>query len=167
LTVLVDAAALLKNEKDIKLVIIGEGPPLADLKSRANELGLSNLVFLPFQPRETLPQQLGAADVLVIMQKRAVTDIVFPGKLLYYMAAERAIIAAVSPDSETGRFVSDNQVGVVTQPEDPKAMAEAILRMRQEGMANYGKKGRAMVESQFDSRVVLPSFANYLENLAK
>ena len=58
LTVLVDAAAILKNEKDIKLVIIGEGPPLADLKSRANELGLSNLFFLPFQPRESLPQQL-------------------------------------------------------------------------------------------------------------
>ena len=72
--------------------------------------------FLPLQLRETLPTQLSAADVLVITQRRAVTDVVLPGKLLYYMAAGRPILAAVSDVSETGRFVTRHEVGIVVPP---------------------------------------------------
>ena len=63
-----------------------------------------------------MPLQLAAADALVVTQTKAVTDIVFPGKLLYYMAAGRPILAAVSSQSETGSFISAHNVGLVSPP---------------------------------------------------
>lgn len=167
LETLVDAAAQLKSEPGIKFIIVGEGPSLTELKNRVTQLQLSNFLFLPLQPRETLPQQLKAADVLVITQKRAVTDIVFPGKLLYYMAAGRPILAAVSAESETGLFIAKHQVGVVTPPEEPIALAEVILHLRQEGTAKMGQRGRKVAEQYFDRQVVLPAFVRHLENLVK
>jgi colanic acid biosynthesis glycosyl transferase WcaI len=163
LETLIDAAALLGSEKHVRFVIIGEGPSLRDLVARAAAVPRSNVTFLPLQPRELLPEQLGAADVLCITQRRAVTDTVFPGKLLYYMAAGRPMLASVSAASETGRFITAQQVGLVTPPEDPNALAAAILRLRDQGTEEMGRRGRLTVERYFDRRVVLPAFIRELE----
>jgi colanic acid biosynthesis glycosyl transferase WcaI len=83
------------------------------------------------------------------------------------MAAGRPILAAVSSDSETGRFVSSNQVGVVVPPEDPQALAETIrfLQENRYEADRLGQNGRRIAEERFDRRVVLEKFANYLETL--
>lgn len=166
LELLVDTADRLRDDTGVKFAIVGEGPPLDALKEKARGLGLANVAFLPFQPRETLPSQLASADALVITQRPTVRDVVFPGKLLYYMAAGRPILAAVSEDSETGRFINATGVGIVARPEQPDDLAAAILRLRQDGAAEMGRRGRAQVESQFAGTVVLPAFAAVLEKLA-
>ncbi len=166
LELLVDAADRLRNEPGVKFAIVGEGPPLEALKDKARVLALANVAFLPFQRRETLPRQLASADALVITQRPTIRDVVFPGKLLYYMAAGRPILAAVSGDSETGRFITATGVGVVTRPEQPDDLAEAILRLRRGGAADMGRRGRAQVEAQFAGTVVLPAFAAALERMA-
>ena len=165
----VETAAEFSENDGVVFYLIGEGPYLQELKAMAEELRLTNLRFSPLQPRETLPIQLSAADVLLITQRRAVTDIVFPGKLLYYMAAGRPILAAVSPDSETGLFITKHQVGIVVPPEEPKALAEAIryLRSNPNEIERLGKNGRRVAEEYFDRRVVLEKFVNYLEALVK
>jgi colanic acid biosynthesis glycosyl transferase WcaI len=166
LNVLVEAAAELRDQPNIRFYLIGEGPYLPDLQKRAEELGLNNFHFLPLQPREGLPQQLAAADALLITQKQAVTDIVFPGKLLYYAAAARPIIAAVSAESETGRFIADRQIGLVVPPETPQALAGAILKLYREGIGQYGERGRQVASEEFDRRVVLQRFSEHLEAVA-
>jgi colanic acid biosynthesis glycosyl transferase WcaI len=167
LITLIEAAYELRDQSNIIFFLIGEGPYLTELKQRAGQLSLHNLRFLPLQPRDGLAQQLAAADVLVITQKRAVTDIVFPGKLLYYMAAGRPILAAVSSDSETGRFVHEKQVGVVVPPEDPKSLAEAISRLYKNGIGLFGQNGRRVAEEQFDRRIVLRRFCDHFSKLLR
>ena len=120
---------------------------------------------MPLQPREGLPEQLGAADLLVITQKKAVTDMVFPGKLLYYTAASRPILAAVSSDSETGRFIKNNKVGVVVPPEEPGEMADTILKLYQRGLGQFGSNGRQVAERTFDRQLTLKKFTQQLESL--
>jgi putative colanic acid biosynthesis glycosyltransferase WcaI len=164
---LVEAAAQLQDYRGIIVYLIGEGPSLAELKARASGLGLRNIHFLPLQPRERLAVQLSAADVLVITQKQAVTDIVFPGKLLYYMAAGRPILAAVSPDSETGRFINARQVGMVVPPEDPEALRRAILSLCQNGAAELGENARRVASEKFDRKKVLKQFAQHLQELER
>jgi len=163
----VDAAFDLRGRADIKFLLVGEGPYLPELKERADRMKISNLRFLPLQARDGLPEQLAAADVLAVTQKRAITDIVFPGKLLYYMAAGRPILASVSSESETGKFITSHQIGVVTAPEDSLALAGAVLQMRTQKVLEIGGRGRAVVEQYFDRNVVLPKFADHLEKLAK
>jgi colanic acid biosynthesis glycosyl transferase WcaI len=163
----VNAAFEMRSYSDIKFLLVGEGPYLPELKNRAREMDIPNLRFLPLQPRDGLSEQLAAADVLVITQKRTVTDIVFPGKLLYYMAAARPILASVNPESETGRFILSQGVGVVTPPEDAQALAEAVLRLRGGEGLQLGRIGRRVVEERFDRNVVLPDFERCLERLCE
>lgn len=167
LEVMVDAAGLLTDIPKLQFVVVGEGPPLERLKQRAETRALQNIHFLPFQPRESLPEQLGAADALVITQRRAVTDFAFPGKLLYYMAAARPVLAAVSADSETGRFVAAQKVGLVTPPEDALAMAQNIRALLASDMTATGRRSRSVAEQLFDNRTVLPAFEEVLQSLVR
>jgi colanic acid biosynthesis glycosyl transferase WcaI len=157
----VQAAVALKNESGVTCCLIGDGPYLPKLKQIAQDLSPQQFLFLPLQPRESLASQLSAADVLVITQQKVIRDVVFPGKLLYYMAAGRPILAAVSEDSETGRFIQENEVGLVVPPEDPDRLAEAIKWMQAHPARTreFGLNGRRVVESRFDRRVVLNRMA--------
>jgi colanic acid biosynthesis glycosyl transferase WcaI len=168
LQTMIEVAAELKDFPAIVFYLVGDGPYLTDLKARALASNLTNFHFLPLQPRDGLSEQLSAADVLVITQKRAVTDIVFPGKLLYYMAVGRPLLAAVSIDSETGRFIRENGVGIVTAPEEAKPMAAAILDLYNDSqrLHKLGEKARQVVEIQFEKHQVLRRFTAHLESLA-
>ena len=167
LQTLVEAAWELAGDSDIACCLIGEGPYLAELQQLASSLALANFRFLPLQPRETLPVQLSAADVLIVTQRRAVRDVVFPGKLLYYMAAGRPILAAVSADSETGQFIAEHRVGIVTPPEDAAALAVGIrwLRDNPQKAREFGENGRRTAERYFDRTVVLEKLAECIEAL--
>jgi colanic acid biosynthesis glycosyl transferase WcaI len=163
----VEAGAAFDRLKGITCCVIGEGPFLTDIKETARKLKLQTFRFLPLQSRESLPEQLAAADVLVTTQRRAVRDVVFPGKLIYYMASGRAILAAVSEDSETGRFIREHEVGMVVPPEDPGRLAEAIswLWSHPEERQTFGENGRRIVEKEFNRPVVLERFSQHLEQI--
>jgi colanic acid biosynthesis glycosyl transferase WcaI len=165
----VEVASKFPPGEGVSFYLIGEGPYLEDLKILAEKLKVTTLHFLPLQPREMLPVQLSAADVLVITQRQAVTDVVFPGKLLYYMAAARPILAAVSPDSETGRFIEQHQVGFVVTPEDPSALAIAVRHLHKNRLEaeKLGINGRRVAEEFFDKEFVLKRFTGHLEKLAQ
>src|SRR6185295_16866972 len=151
----------------IKIVIVGGGLRLPEIQARAFDLALPNVLFLPLQSRETLSTQLGAADLLVITQKAAVKDVVFPGKLLYYMAAQRPILAIVNSDSETGRFVAAERVGAVVPPDSSAAVAKAIIQLRSQSLTELGRNARSVCERYFDKKIVLPEFEVLLEGLAR
>ncbi len=163
----VEAANKIEPEAGILCCLIGEGPYLNALQEIVIGLSMKKFRFFPLQPREFLPEQLASADVLLITQRKEVKDMVFPGKLLYYMAAGRAVLASVSEDSETGRFVRENGVGLVVNPEDPVALAEAIrwLWTHPERVREYGRNGRCIVETHFERAVVLGKFALLLEGI--
>jgi len=161
----VTAGAEFEADPNVICCVIGEGPYLPELMKTAGALGLRRFQFLPLQPREYLPAQLSAADVLVITQRKTVRDVVFPGKMLYYMAVGRPILGSVSEDSETGRFIRNHAVGLVVPPEDPALMADSIRWMKShpEEMRQFGLNGRRVAESKFDRTVVLEKITTHLE----
>jgi colanic acid biosynthesis glycosyl transferase WcaI len=164
----VESAAKFGSGDGISFYLIGEGPCLNELKETANHLKLAHFHFLPLQPRGELEAQLTAADVLVITQRNTVTDIVFPGKLLYYLAAGRPILAAVNSESETGRFIERHRVGRIVPPEDPAALADAIRRFKRHPheVERLGANGRRTAERLFDKTQVLKRFCSHLEKSA-
>jgi colanic acid biosynthesis glycosyl transferase WcaI len=163
----VEAAAELRSDPKMRFLLIGEGPYLDELKSLASRMQLGNLQFLPIQPRETLTRLLAEANALVITQQKAVADVVFPGKLLYYMASGRPVVVAVSADSETGTFVAENQIGLVVPPEEPASLAKALLHLRDhpEDAAALGSNGRRVCSTGFGRDMVLARFVGHINRL--
>jgi colanic acid biosynthesis glycosyl transferase WcaI len=155
--VIVEAARLLQDEPAVRFLIVGEGPVLPKLQQRAAQLGLTNVVFRPFQPEQKLAAVQSSADVSLVTLAPEVAEVSVPSKVLAYLAAGRPIIAAVPARSETAALVERAGAGVVVAPADPVALADAIraLRPREEELRQFGAAARAHVVGSLSAAVVL------------
>lgn len=155
--VMLEAADLLQPQKDVHIVFIGEGPLVPGLQRDCAARGFERVHFLPFQPRSSLSEVQGVGDVSVVTLLRGYGRISIPSKILGYMAAARPVIASVDADSETARFIAAAGAGLITPPQDPAALAAAIVALRddrQRGRA-LGLAGRAHLEATQSKKEVL------------
>ena len=131
-------------------LLIGEGAEKDQLVKLAAARGLSNVRFLGQQPRERIPACVSAADLcLVMLKKTELFKTVIPTKLLEYMACQRPVIVAV--DGQARQIVEAAGAGVFVEPEDSKALVEAIrdLSSRPEEMRRMGTSGRQHILNNF------------------
>ncbi|MBD2502994.1 glycosyltransferase family 4 protein [Anabaena azotica] len=127
LETVIQAAAKLRDISEIAFVIAGEAKGLERLQKYCADCGADNVLLLPFQPREHLPEMLAAADVGLVVQKKNVISFNMPSKIQVLLASGRALIASVPDNGTAAKAIRQSGGGVVVPPEDPQALATAIL----------------------------------------
>jgi colanic acid biosynthesis glycosyl transferase WcaI len=162
-----EAAKLLEDDPHIQFLIVGEGNAKAGLVSRAGELGLQNVRFLPTQPKEVLPEMLGAADLSLVTLNRRLGQLNVPSKTYSIMASARPVLASVPENSEIARLVKVAGCGEGVPPEDPQSLAQAIRRLadQQEKLRVYGANGRRYVEEYLTRRRLTAQYHNLLHQV--
>jgi colanic acid biosynthesis glycosyl transferase WcaI len=156
----IQAAELIGEEQKVEWLLVGDGEERPLLEQEAATRAPHQLRILPLQPVEILPHMYAEADLLLLNQKSTVEDAVIPSKLQTYMAAGRPIVAAVSARSESARYVHRASCGIVVEPEEPQALAEAVLRLAgdPELRKQLGANGRAYAEAHFTKSAVLEQY---------
>ncbi len=142
-----DAANLLREQRDIVFVFVGHGIEKAKMRRRADELGLNNVVFVPPQPKRDMPNVLGAADIcLATLKAVPVFKTVYPNKVFDYMAARRPVVLAI--DGVIRTVVEEADAGVFVQPGDARALAAAVLGLARDRTTRLakGQNGRSYVD---------------------
>ncbi|HZQ05318.1 MAG TPA: WcaI family glycosyltransferase [Anaerolineae bacterium] len=144
-------AARLKNHSEITFLLVGDGSQKTALMAEAQREGLKNVQFLPLQPSDQVPDMMAAADILLLNQHPDLIEGVIPSKLLMYMAAARPIVVAAHPQSEAARQVRAANCGVWVAPNQPDALAAAIVRLAADAPSRtaLGQHGRAYVEQNY------------------
>lgn len=131
LNTVIDAAKQLANEPDLVFLMVGDGAERGGLEQQAT--GLSNVKFLPIQPKSVYPQVLAACDVALVTLRPEVSTPTVPSKLMTIMAAGRPVLASLPPDAgmDVERHISAAQCGLFVPAGDPTKLAAAILQMKQ------------------------------------
>lgn len=127
----IEAARLLKEKEEglsIRFLFLGSGVAENELKERAIEYGLKNVVFLPRVSADQVGDYLSAADVLLVhLADSPVFEITIPQKTQAYLLAGRPILMAVR--GEAGNIVAMAKAGVVVDPCHPMKLADAAIEM--------------------------------------
>lgn len=167
LHVLLDAAEGLRENAQIRFVIVGDGSDFAAVKGSAERRGLTNVIFKGRQPVEKMPQYFAAADVLFVhLMRNPVFAKTIPSKLQSYMASGRPILAAL--EGSGAEVVLEAQAGVVCDPDDPNALREAVLKLWQMPKGDrerMGANARAYYERYFARALVLGRLQACLEGV--
>ena len=129
LEMLVEAAALLRPAPDVRVVFQGDGVKKADLEARVTQLGLTNVLFLPYAPKEKLGEAFAAADVFVVSLQRGLAGYIVPSKLYGILAAGRPYVAAVEEDCEVASLTRSHGCGLVAEPGNPHDLADRIFQL--------------------------------------
>src|SRR5439155_107353 len=122
------AAELLRASSRIAFVFIGSGVRMRELKAEARRREL-DLTFMDYQPRESLAQSLGAADVHLVSLRPQAEGLVVPSKFYGVAAVGRPVIYVGDPDGEIGSVVRRFNCGVAVRNGDRQGLAEAISRL--------------------------------------
>ena len=147
LEAIVHAAAALLDYEDLQIVFLGDGEVKPTLIALAEQFHLSNVSFIPSQPKCRIPEFITAADACLMPVKN---DEFFrmhlPNKLFDYMAGARPVIASVPP-GEAQSMVEEANAGLIIPPEDEFNLAAALLELRDnpEMRRGYGENGRRYV----------------------
>lgn len=169
LETLIDAAKRLRDVPDIAVVIVGNQKSLERLERYRKIKGADNVLLLPFQPREKLPEMLAAADITIVMQKRNVISFNMPSKIQVLLASGRAIIASVPLAGTAARAINKSGGGIVVPPEDPEALANAIreLYANPETLKTLGEKGRKYAEKHYAFESALAAYESLFAAVSK
>jgi glycosyltransferase involved in cell wall biosynthesis len=161
LETLVDAAALLRDVPDVRLVFQGDGVKKPALEQRVKDLGLANVIFLPFMPKTELGESFATADVFIVSLRRGLAGYIVPSKLYGILASGRPFIGAVEEECEVASIATTHDCGVVVEPGNPQALADAIRACRADRarLAQRGVNARA-ISTSFDRT---GQVARYLE----
>jgi glycosyltransferase involved in cell wall biosynthesis len=90
-----------------------------------------------------------------------------PSKIFEIMACQRPFLASLS--GEGARITTESGGGVVSEPGDARAMADAIMRIRAMSGAEraaLGVAGREYVSRHYDRRLLAERYLALLENVA-
>jgi len=127
---LVGAAEALAHEPGVVILMVGDGALMQPLKHAVQQRGLTNVRFLPYQPREALGDSLAAADVHLTCLLPALEGLIVPSKFYGILAAGRPVIVIGDAQGEHARVVRREECGVVVACGDGAGLAREIRRMR-------------------------------------
>jgi len=161
---LLDAAALLQNDKDILVVIVGEGLKKDSLVEKAEKMKLTNIIFTGFLPHEDIPYLFASADLLLVPVDVNKTELSLPSKLYNCMASGRPILSLAPNNSEIDSFVKDSGCGVSIDPGDINKIRDVILELKADTgyRSEMGKRGRDYVLNNFSKDKVLKVYEDTL-----
>lgn len=146
LEVILNAADELRNEDDIRFVFVGDGAEKDNLIKIKEEKKLDNVIFLPLQPKKNMPKIMASIDAAIVpLKKLNLFKGAFPSKIYETMCSEVPIILAVEGDVADMIYKAD--AGIVVKPENPKEMAQAVLRLYNDEalVKRLGHNGRKYV----------------------
>ncbi|MBN3924551.1 glycosyltransferase family 4 protein [Nostoc sp. NMS4] len=160
LETVIEAAVCLRHIKDIVFVIVGESRALQRLQEYCLSNGADNVLLLPLQPREKLPEMLAASDVGLIVQKHNVISFNMPSKIPLLLASGRPIVGSVPATGTAAKAIELSGGGIVVEPESPQAMAAAVhdLYANPALGTKLGKTGRQFAEENYSLEQALDRY---------
>jgi glycosyltransferase involved in cell wall biosynthesis len=166
LQVVLDAARLLADTKNIQIVLLGDGKEKNTLMARAGEMNLSNVTFLPSVPKTEMALALAGADACIaILKPLEEYKTTYPNKVFDYMAAGRPVALAI--DGVIREVVDAAGCGIFAAPGDANEIAGALRKLAADPAQSraMGLMGRKYLEQNFSRAVIGDKLVGLLDEL--
>lgn len=140
---ILDAAEVLKGNREIRWLIVGEGRASEWVRAEVIRRGLEHCFFLLGRyPIERMPSFYKHADALLVTLKaESIFAMTIPGKLQSYLAAGIPILAMLN--GEGADIIQGSGSGISSPAGDGLALAAATIQMANMSIEERLKMGRA------------------------
>lgn len=168
LETLLDAAQTLQKTpgaENVRMLFLGDGARKDDLKARAQEMGLGNVMFLDSVSKEQVVRYWSLLDVSVIhLRNTELFTTVIPSKLFECMGMGLPVLHGVA--GESADIVLREQVGEVFESENAQQLVAGLMRMRDQAdtFASYQRNGLAAAK-RYDRKNLAQTMLQVLMSL--
>jgi len=158
-----------RSEPDVRVVVVSQGKGIDWLAAEMAARRLDNLVLLPYQPYERLPEVFASADVLLVLLQDDAGVFSVPSKVLSNLCARRPILAAMPGANLGARTIERAGAGVVVPADDTDGWLAAADKLLSDPdlRAHHGDLGRSYAEATFDIDTIADRFEQILATAAR
>ena len=170
LEVVLEAATLLKQQgrEDVGFVLVGDGALREQLRQRAQQLGVDDMVlFTGRLDKSKIPGILASSSAcLVHLRGCELFGTVMPSKIFEIMAMERPIIMGVR--GEARDVVLGAGAGVEMEPDSAESLVQAVLWLADhpDDAAGYGRAARKYVATHYNRDLLAAEYLRLLTSIA-
>ena len=167
LDILIEAAHLLRNKKNIHFLMMGDGSECSSLKNKANDLRLTNITFLSYQPYSLMAQAYAAVDASFVSQASGTSNDGIPSKVYRIMACARPVIVCTDKDSDLAKLIMEADGGTVVGPRDVLGLTGTIKNafLDRYQWAQKGQNARQFVLERYSRSSVSEKYHRLLTSL--
>lgn len=124
---LITLAEKIRNLKDVRIVIFGEGEDKPKIEKRIQYL--DNVYLFDYQPRNVMPLIYSSVDVgMVLLSNEPIFEIAFPTKFYEYIACYKPVLAICK--GELSRIINFNKIGYAVESNDIDSLVLFINNIR-------------------------------------
>ena len=168
LETVLEAADLLRDDPEVRWVLVGDGSLHAWLREESRRRGLEGKVHLVGRrPLSDMPGLFARAGaMLVSLAPDEVVSLTIPSKLQTYLAAGRPILGSI--DGEASRVIAESGAGFTSAAGDAAALAANVRRMARMPAGErdaLGARGRTYCRAHFSRDACLSSVETALAGL--
>lgn len=162
------AISRLKKEiPEIKLLILGDGSYLKNLRNQVRLLEIEdNVVFEGWQRQKLLSSYMKGTDLCIIPHvKSEHTDNTSPNKLFHFMYFEKPVVA--SNCNYIQEIVEEENCGMIYTYDDDLEMSEKILQLykNEKSRKRMGQNGRKAITHKYNWKTTVSSMMKEYEKL--
>ena len=166
LTTIIDAANLLKENKNISFYFIGDGPDKNRIKNYTEKLALRNVTFFDPLPRDEIRKFFKYTDCAIVpLRDLEIFKNVFPSKTFELMSYGVPTIVGVGGEIE--KIINSTSSGISVKPDNATEYAKAILKYAQDKQFTLNVKENAIYTARkyFDYKVTNKRFLELFKDL--
>lgn len=164
---LLEVAKKCKQTNHLKFIFIGSGTRREEIEGFVKEHSLNNVILLPFQSLERLPESLSLGDVHFVSLRNGFEGLMVPSKVYGSLAVGKPIIYQGAPSSEIAQLILNNDIGeVISQGDVDKleCVITSYLRDREKGEF-HGENAQALSRNEFSYRNAIRAYLELFQQL--
>lgn len=159
---IIKAAELVKDDKSIKIHIVGDGSSYQACQDLAKNLKLDNVIFYGRRPIEEMPNFYQMATAMIVtLTKNDIISKTLPGKVQSYMAAGKPIIGAI--DGEANEIIKDAKCGFVCGAEDYQGLAKIMQDLKNCNLDELEQNAKNYYENNFRKELFFKKLLKKME----
>jgi len=167
LETVLEAAALLRERRDIVFLLVGGGAERQKLLALREKRALDNVIMLDQQPKQRMPFLWQCSNVsMVLLKKSDLFEMVIPSKIFESMAMQKPLVLGV--EGESREIIETARAGRCIEPENAGELARCVVELadKPELCKELGENGRRYVIENFDRRVLAAKYERLMVRLA-
>ena len=160
----VEAAELLRDQPDVRILFVGAGSEKEKVEAMIAERGLDNVVSLGRFPKSDMNRIWSLCDVsLIHLRDLPVFETVIPSKLFESMGVGIPVLMGLPKGEATG-IVEASDCGEICEPENPQSIADTLRAMHEDKARYQLMVENCLIASKVYSREAL---ANKMSNILR
>lgn len=148
--------------REVVFAFVGAGSVLDKLKEYKDKKQMTNVVFIPYQPKEELIYSLNAGDIHWCVNAKGIKGVSCPSKFYGIAAVNKPVIGVLEKNSEVRLLIEEFGCGECCEPGDYNGIEKMIKSVIADSLKE--STGRAYVEKYLAKDI---SIRKYKEEILK